>query len=153
MGAIGDLARLQSGLAVLVHQSVAERFGLHATDLKCLDIVAREPDLTAGRIAEITGMSTSAVTALLDRLERRGFIERHRDAGDRRRVYVRSTGQHEQQVGASYAPLAEATVAILQGYDEEQLAVIHDVLRRFAEAGEAFIAARRASPENRGAAG
>src|SRR5690242_18147211 len=125
VAAIAAQLRLQSGLAVVLHQSVAERFGLNPTDLKCLDVAAREPDLTAGRIAELTGMSTSAVTALLDRLERRGFVERHRDAVDRRRVYVRSTGRHEQQLTELFAPLATSTTAILEGYDDGQLAVIH----------------------------
>jgi DNA-binding MarR family transcriptional regulator len=143
VGAIGEQLRLQSGLAIVLHQSVAERFGLNPTDLKCLDIAAREPDLTAGRIAEVTAMSTSAVTALLDRLERRGFVERHRDAGDRRRVYVRSTGRHERELAAVYAPLAAATAGILADFGDEQLAVVHDLLARLTAASREFIAAPR----------
>lgn len=142
MGAIGEQLRLQSGLAIVLHQSVAERFGLNPTDLKCLDIAAREPDLTAGRIAEVTGMSTSAVTALLDRLERRGFVERHRDAGDRRRVYVRSTGRHERELVAMYAPLAAATAGILDDLGDGELTVVHDLLARLTAASRDFITAR-----------
>jgi DNA-binding MarR family transcriptional regulator len=140
IAAIGGQLRLQSGLALVLHQAVAERFGLNPTDLKCLDIAGREPELTAGRLAELTGMSTSAVTALLDRLERRGFIQRRRDPADRRRVYVHSTGQHEQALTEIFAPLAEATTGILDGYDDEQLRVAHDLLDRLTGASRDFIA-------------
>jgi DNA-binding MarR family transcriptional regulator len=137
--AIGELLRLQSGLALVLHQAVAERFGLNPTDLKCLDIAGREPNLTAGRIAEVTGMSTSAVTALLDRLERRGFVERRRDPNDRRRVFVQSTGRHEQKLEAIFAPLATMTATVLDEYDEDQLSVIHGFLERLANGSRHFI--------------
>ena len=148
--AIGQQLRLQSGLALVLHQAVAERFGLHPTDLKCLDIAAREPDLTAGRLAELTGMSTSAVTALLDRLERRGFIERRRDPADRRRVYVRSTGQHEQTLTEIFAPLGATTAGILDGYDEAQLRLIHDLLDRLTDASREFISRLAAGERSAG---
>jgi DNA-binding MarR family transcriptional regulator len=137
--AIGAQLRLQSGLALVLHRAVAERFDLHPTDLKCLDVAAREPGLTAGRIAEVTGMSTSAVTALLDRLERRGFVERRRDPQDRRRVFVTSTGRHEQQLTEAYGPLSAATAALLDRYDEAQLALIHDFLSRLIDLSREFI--------------
>ncbi len=138
-GEIVGLLRLQSGLALVLHQAVAERFGLNPTDLKCLDIAAREPDLTPGRIAEVTGMSTSAVTALLDRLERGGFVERHRDPGDRRRVFVRSTGRHERELQQVYAPLSAATSTVFDDYSDGQLEVIHGFLDRLAGSSRDFI--------------
>lgn len=67
--------------------------------VKCLDLARGEPDLAAGRIAAATGLSASAVTSVLDRLERAGFIERVRDPADRRKVRVRSTGRHEAALG------------------------------------------------------
>jgi DNA-binding MarR family transcriptional regulator len=146
VGAIGEQLRVQSGLALVLHHAVAERFGLNPTDLKCLDIAMREAAPTAGRIAELTGMSTSAVTALLDRLERRGFVERHRDGVDRRKVYVRSTGRHEAELGAVFAPLSAATAGILDDYPEDQLAVVHDVLARLITASREFVAAAAPDP-------
>jgi DNA-binding MarR family transcriptional regulator len=145
MTAIGEQLRLQAGLALVLHQAVAERFGLNPTDLKCLDIAAREPEVTAGRLAELTGMSTSAITALLDRLERRGFVERRRDPADRRRVYVHSTGQHEQALNEIFGPLGAATSGILDRYDEEQLHLIHDLLDRLTGTSREFIARLAAS--------
>ncbi|MDG6104088.1 MarR family transcriptional regulator [Dactylosporangium aurantiacum] len=140
LGAIGAQMRLQSSLGLVLHQSVADRFGLNPTDLKCLDLAAREPDLTAGRIAELTAMSTSAVTALLDRLERRGFIERRRDPTDRRRVYVVSTGRHERELATIYAPLATATGAVLDSYSDDELRLLLGFLERLTAASRTFLA-------------
>lgn len=136
---VGDLLRLQSSLGVVLHQAVAGRFGLNPADLKCLEIARREPDVTAGRIAELTAMSTSAVTAMLDRLEKRGFVERRRDAADRRRVFVHSTGQHERELGEVFAPLGALTAAAMAELSEAELAVIAGFLRRLADGSREFI--------------
>jgi len=137
-GVTGQL-RLQAGLGLALHQAVAERFGLNPSDLKCLDIAARGGEVTAGRIAQLTAMSTSAVTALLDRLEKRGFIERRRDAADRRRVFVTSTGRHERELRELYAPLAAAVGAVLEVYSDEELRLITGFLARLTAAGQEFL--------------
>jgi DNA-binding MarR family transcriptional regulator len=139
-GTVAELLRRQSGTAVVLHQAVATRFGLGPADIKCLDLITAEPEVTAGRIAELTALSTSAVTAMLDRLERRGFVQRHRDPGDRRRVFVRSTGVHEGELAATFAPLATATAQLLAGFSEAELAVVERLLRRLTETSDEFIA-------------
>ena len=84
-----DMAmRRASSQTVLFSQAVASRLGLHPTDLGTLDILTREGRLTAGRLAELTGLSTAATTSLIDRLERSGFARRVRDPVDRRKVFV-----------------------------------------------------------------
>jgi DNA-binding MarR family transcriptional regulator len=131
---------------LLVHQAIAERLGLIPTDLKCLDAARDEPPLTAGKLAEITGLSTSATTAALDRLEGRGYLTRVRDAADRRRVFVVSTGRHETEVARLFAPLAEAGRELLAGYDDAQLAVLADFLTKLSEAGRAALTATDPHP-------
>ncbi|MFI5954613.1 MarR family winged helix-turn-helix transcriptional regulator [Cryptosporangium sp. NPDC051539] len=153
VGAIGELLRRQSGLALVLHRSVAERFGLNPTDLKCLDIAVTEAPVTAGRIAGLTGMSTSAVTALLDRLEKRGFVERYREPGDRRKVYVRSTGRHEQELAEIYRPLAEATDAVLSSFDPASLEVVKDLLGKLTEVSQAFLSSSRTGEPESGERG
>jgi DNA-binding MarR family transcriptional regulator len=106
--------------ALMLHQVVADRFGLGPSDIKCLDLARDEPDLTAGRLAEATGLSASAVTSVLDRLERAGFIERVRGS-DRRKVHVRSTGRHEAALGAVFAEVAAGFGAVSDRYTGEQL--------------------------------
>lgn len=96
-----DAARAYSTAAVLLHAAVAERFGLSATDLKALDLLQRRGPLAAGELARETGLATASVTSLIDRLEAKRFVERRRDAADRRRVTVTLT----PRVGAAIAPL------------------------------------------------
>jgi len=139
--------RRASAHGLLIHQAIADELGLIPTDLKCLDAAHGERQLTAGRLAEITGLSTSATTAALDRLERRGFIRRIRDDYDRRRVFVVSTGQHEAETARLFSPLATATAAIMDHYDDEQLALIADFLERLNAASERLISQQSGNPE------
>ncbi len=86
-----DLGRKMSTQTVFLHQAIAQGVGLNATDTKCIDLILRAPlgSVTAGWIAEATGLTTGAVTHILDRLEKREFIERVRDTQDRRKVLIR----------------------------------------------------------------
>ena len=144
---LSELMRRASTHGLLIHQAIADKLGLIPTDLKCLDAAHGEQQLTAGRLAEITGLSTSATTAALDRLERRGFIRRIRDDHDRRRVFVVSTGQHEAETARLFSPLATATASIMDHYDDEQLALIADFLERLNAASERLISQQSSEPE------
>src|SRR5262249_45506440 len=83
----GWLRRATRLVSVMFHAGVAEQLGLPAPDNKCLALAARggQP-MTAGRIAELSGLSTGAVTGVIDRLERAGYVRRVRDPHDRRKV-------------------------------------------------------------------
>jgi len=84
-----ELGRASSTLTVLRHARIAERMGLSGTDHKTFDLVVQSNGpLTAGRIAELTGLSTGAVTGVIDRLEKVGLVHRVRDPEDRRKVLV-----------------------------------------------------------------
>lgn len=83
------LGRETSTMTVLRHARIAERMGLSGSDHKALDLVGQSGGpLTAGRIAELTGLSTGAVTGVIDRLEKAGLVRRVRDLEDRRKVLV-----------------------------------------------------------------
>src|SRR5690348_11776952 len=85
----GQLNRELSTVMVLFHSRIAEQMGLSGTDHKCLELVLRSAEpITAGRIAQLSGLSTGAVTGVIDRLEQRGFVRRVRDPHDRRKVLV-----------------------------------------------------------------
>lgn len=141
MAKISELMRDNASLSVVLHQVIADRFGLGPSDLKCLDLARTERPLTAGRIAELTRMSTSAVTAMLDRLERAGFIERQRDTADRRRVYVVSTGRHEADVAEAFGPLDQAMRRLLAGPTDEQLEFLAAFIADLNAAGRTALAA------------
>src|SRR5688572_17181329 len=90
---LGDeLGRELSARTILFHQALADKLGLNLTDHRCLDLAQRANSvapLTAGQLAELTGLSTGAITGVLDRLEKAGFIRREKDPNDRRQLFVR----------------------------------------------------------------
>lgn len=109
-------------------EAVADRAGLHRTDLRCLEIVAREGPVSAGRLAAAAGLSTSAVTSLIDRLERAGRVHRLPDATDRRKVMVEVTAAARQEGRAAFAGLMTGTERILAGYSTSELHLLDEFL-------------------------
>lgn len=85
---IGPLARRHSTSTVLFHHAVAERLGLGPTDRKCLDLLLDRGAMTGSGLAAITGLTTGAITGLVARLERAGFVWRAPDSVDRRKQIV-----------------------------------------------------------------
>ncbi|MFI9010400.1 MarR family winged helix-turn-helix transcriptional regulator [Actinosynnema sp. NPDC053489] len=121
-------ARESSALTVLFHSRVAERMGLSATDEKCLDLALRaQGPVTAGRIAELSGLSTGAVTGVIDRLERAGYVRRVRDPHDRRKVLVEVTVPDEGKFADLFAGAQETLREVLGLFTPEEL----DVLERY----------------------
>ncbi|WP_290061568.1 MarR family winged helix-turn-helix transcriptional regulator [Amycolatopsis solani] len=106
-----ELGRQGSTLTVLRHARIAERMGLSGTDHKTFDLVIQSGGpLTAGRIAELTGLSTGAVTGVIDRLEKVGLVRRVRDPEDRRKVLVAVVPGAEER----FAPLFESAFDALR---------------------------------------
>jgi DNA-binding MarR family transcriptional regulator len=119
------LGRQLSQATVLFHTQIAEHVGLSATDHKCLDLaVQAEHPLTAGQIAELSGLSTGAVTGVIDRLERAGFVRRVRDPGDRRKVLVEVSRGSLARYGNAYDGLMSALDSALEGYTEDELKAV-----------------------------
>lgn len=143
-----DLAgalRRHSGLTVLFHAAVAERVGLGAADHKCLDLLMRLGPLTAGELAGKTGLTTGAITGVIDRLERAGYAVRAGDPGDRRRVVVQPVRDKAlADFGPVFDGLARATSAMLDRYSTDQLELLLDFLKRADELIEEQTTALRA---------
>ena len=109
----------------LLGQMSAERIGINATDLNCLNIVALTGHLTAGELAAQTGLTTASITAVLDRLEEGGFVRRVRDPRDRRRVMVElSAGPGLSKVGSTFGPVVNAWRAAAAGYSDDELRLL-----------------------------
>jgi DNA-binding MarR family transcriptional regulator len=106
---------------------VARGMQLNRTDLRCLDWLFDGPK-TAGQLAEAIGLSSAATTTLLDRLERRGLVQRVRGTADRRQVRVEMTELGQRMTGVFYAPLAIEGAAILERYSEAELAQFLDFI-------------------------
>ncbi len=119
--------------AIMFHQAVADRLGLNTTDHKCLELVHRAGGATAGDLADWTGLTTGAVTGIIDRLEKAGFVRREEHPTDRRKVVVRVVPERLPEVGRLFTSLAEGMTALCARYTEAELRVIMDHMTRSAE--------------------
>lgn len=130
---VGNLVRRMGAQSVIVSQTVAARFGLNTTDLECLDLIQLQGRVAAGQLAAATGLTSGAVTALIDRLERAGYVERADDPADRRRVLVRIRDGAIAEIAKVYAPMQKRMFALWSRYSADELAVIEDFLTRSLE--------------------
>jgi DNA-binding MarR family transcriptional regulator len=124
-----EAVRIHQNGVDAVDEAAAGYLGLNRTDTRCLDIIERRGGVTAGGLAAETGLTSGAITAVLDRLENAGFVERVRDGGDRRKVLVALTDRAHRLAWDCYGPIADEGTAILEGYSDEQLMLIRDFMR------------------------
>jgi DNA-binding MarR family transcriptional regulator len=107
--------------------------GINRTDGRCMDIIDREGPVAAGRLAHASGLTTAAVTAVIDRLERAGYARRVGDPQDRRRVLVELTPLARERAGTIWGPHAFFG-EVLSRYTNEEL----ELLREFHRIGREF---------------
>ena len=127
---LDETLRTVGAQSVLISDAVAKLVGLNSTDLECLDLLGLAGATTAGQLATATGLTTGAMTAVIDRLERAGFARRVRDAGDRRCVLVEARLEKLRRIEMLYRPIAAAVARLNEEYGDRQLAVIVDYLSR-----------------------
>jgi|SRR4051812_41539674 len=130
-----------STLAVFFHAAIAEQIGLGPTDEKTLFLLRGLGSLTAGEIAQHTGLTTASVTNLIDRLERKGFVQRVRDASDRRRVIVQPNDARLAELDQIFSRAVGTFDNVLDAYNDAQLATIVDFLERATAYSRNLIAA------------
>lgn len=109
---------------ILHEQNVATSLGLYNNDFISLDILREAGPITAGELSKKTGLTTGSITALVDRLEKKGYVYRQNDPTDRRRVIIVPNYENKDEVGHSYEALHTAMVALASSYTEEELALI-----------------------------
>jgi len=119
---------------VLFNQAVADRLGMHPTDVQCVGLLAQESaPLTTGQVAELTGLTSGSATRLVDRLERAGYVRRERDTQDRRRVLVHVEPAKLAEFASMWADLSEGWDAMFDDYTEKELALLVRHMRRTIE--------------------
>lgn len=114
----------------------ARKLGLNRTDLRCLSIVGNQGAMTAGRLAGRSGLTTAAVTSVLDRLERAGYARRARAEKDRRQVIVELTSLVAERAGPIWLPLGEEATADLSRLSVEELKGVIEYHRRARDLNE-----------------
>jgi len=128
--ALENALRDVSGHGVLYSQAVAGRLGVNSTDLECLDHVVQRGTVTAGELARLTGLTTGAITGVVDRLERVGFARRTRIDGDRRKVAVEVAPGALERIQPLYEPMRRAAMRALAHYGSDDLELLLDFLTR-----------------------
>jgi len=123
-------ARISSSLTILISQAIAERLGVHATDIETMVLLDVHGPMTAGHLAERAGLTSGATTRLVDRLEAAGFVRRRSDPNDRRRVIIEPDWENAVEIVDSFATLTERMRALWEGYSAGELETITEYLRR-----------------------
>ena len=131
--------RRASALGVLLSQAVAQKAGLNSVDLECLDLILVGGPATAGQIGKRTGLTSGAVTGLIDRLERAGFVRRIADPHDRRKVLVEVREGSMEALDAMFRPVREAMTTLLADYDDEDIARFAEFLEKASDASTACL--------------
>ncbi len=121
-----------TGLAASFFRAAAARLALTVTDLQVMDILESTGPSTAGQLADLTGLTTGAITGMLNRLEQAGLVRRERDPNDGRRVIVRlESGKDEMhKIGPIFDSLGKAWDELASDYDDEQIAFLLSFLKR-----------------------
>ena len=124
MQELENAMRRSSGQGVIFGQTVAGRLGISSSDLECLDFLNLEGRVTAGRLAEVTGLTTGAITGVVDLLEKAGFVRRERDENDRRKVFIATNPANIAKIGAFYEPLQRAVWKDWATYSDDELRLL-----------------------------
>lgn len=128
--------------SVLAAATIAQKAGMGPNDMKCAELLVRNGPMTAGQLAKATGLTTGAITGIIDRLEKAGWARREADAQDRRRVIIHPGPQDNQKVTSDlYQSRATHLQNLLSEYTDDQLDFILRFVRRltannYAEAGK-----------------
>lgn len=123
--------RYVSANSVMFSQAIADRVGIHSTDSECLDFLLLNGPATAGQLSELTGLTTGAVTAVIDRLERAGFVRREQGKEDRRKVIV---VPNERLINTEISPysfsMGESLLKLSAEFSAEEIETILRFIKR-----------------------
>jgi DNA-binding MarR family transcriptional regulator len=134
---LGDEVRANQRATDLVDELLADMLGINRTDARCMDILDQHGSMSAGDLAEASRLTTGAITAVIDRLERAGLARRVPDPSDRRRVLVEPTEKaFAMATELMTEPMRELYLPMAERYSDDELRLILDFTRRGRELQE-----------------
>lgn len=142
---VGRRLRRLSTAAVLFHHALAERLGLGPTDLKCLDLLRDGGSMIGSELAARTGLTSGAITGVVARLERAGYVRRECDPRDRRKQRLHVVLDRVRDLKEAFDPIRADVAALLEPLEPRQLAGIAEFLERTTDALHRHIALLRAA--------
>ena len=133
--AITEKFREMSTETIMFHQAVADVLELHITDHKSLELIHRFGAMPAGRLGELTGLTTGSVTGIIDRLEKAGYVRRANDPKDRRRTIIEPTKNKklDRKIEVIFMHLHERMHKLMSSYSDSELAFLLDATTKFIE--------------------
>src|SRR6202163_821175 len=141
---VGRLVRRHSIAIMLFHQAVAERLGLGPTDHQCLDLLRERGAMTGSALAAITDLTTGAITGVVVRLERAGYLQREPDPHDRRQQILSPVLERMRDIQHVFGPIRNDVAALLERFDTQQLTAIAEFLTGSTELAYRHVALLRA---------
>jgi DNA-binding MarR family transcriptional regulator len=129
------LGKRLSTATIMFHSAVADRMGVSVTDAKCRSILLQLGPTTAGDLARRLGLTTGAVTGVIDRLVAAKFVRRMADPTDGRRVVVEllSNPRREREIAELFEPMGARISSLVSGYSERDQAIIGEFLTKASE--------------------
>lgn len=131
--------RALSARTIFLHQAVADHLGLNLTDHKCLDILVQSGPMTAGKLAEASGLTTGAITGVVDRLAKKNFVTRVSDEVDRRKIVVMVVPERVQDIERVFGNLGRSIAAVMASYTPAEQAVINEFADRTGDVIDGFV--------------
>jgi DNA-binding MarR family transcriptional regulator len=134
---LGDEVRANQRATDVVDELVSQLMGINRTDSRCMDILDQHGSMSAGDLAAASRLTTGAITAVIDRLERAGYARRVPDPSDRRRVLVEMTPQaYEAAMELMVEPMRQLYEPLASRYTDEDLRLLIDFTRQGRELQE-----------------
>lgn len=129
-------------LTVLHTNAVASKIGLSATEFEAMDIISRYQPMSAGKLAHMCGLTTGAITGIVDRLEKGGFVRRERDPNDRRRVFLQpvENKRKSRMVCDLYEPMRRGFERIIHTCTDDEVKLLIDIHKKLNDEVELIIA-------------
>ena len=117
----------------LFRNAMSEWAGLNVTDMECMRLLFAQGVATPSELARHTGLTSGAATAMLDRLERAGLIERKPNPDDRRGTLITPAESAAAKAASWFASARNAQEELISSYSESELEIIADVFERFTQ--------------------
>jgi DNA-binding MarR family transcriptional regulator len=114
-----------SDASILMHEAIARKAGLSGTDHKYLGLLIDNGEMPAGEFSRLTGLTTGAVTGLVDRLENKKLAKRQFDENDRRKVLIVPNIQNAMRLlEPIFTELQEKTINLISSFSESEIQII-----------------------------
>jgi len=107
---------------IFLNNALAASLGLNTTDFRCVNLLMRYGPVPAGKLAELTGLSTGAITSVVDRLEKAGYVKRLNNTKDRRTKIIKLV--ENKQLAKMQSNFFQNRVDLMESYSNQELEVI-----------------------------